>query len=51
MMGSGSLFYEDVITYQGTPGRYYYATAYVYAGDDTGGDQRTCDTAVKMART
>ena len=49
MMGSGSIFYEDVITHQGTPGRYYYAKACVYAGNDTGGDERYCNTAIKKA--
>ncbi len=50
MMGSGSIFYEDVITFQGIVGRYYYAKAFVYAGNDTGGDERNCDTAIKQAR-
>lgn len=49
MMGSGSIYYEDVITHQGIPGRYYYATACVYAGNNTGGDERYCDTAIKRA--
>lgn len=50
MMGSGSIFYEDVITYQGTVGRYYYAKVFVYAGDSTGGDERVCNTAIRQAR-
>lgn len=50
MMGSGTVFYEDVITHQGTIGRYYYAKAFVYAGNSTGGDERTCNTAIKQAR-
>ena len=50
MMGSGTLFYEDVITFTGTPGRYYYATACVYAGDSDGGDERYCDSAIKQAK-
>ena len=50
MMGSGTVFYEDVITFQGVVGRYYYATAFVYAGNSTGGDERACDTAIKRAR-
>lgn len=50
LMGSGTFFYEDVITFQGTVGRYYYATAFVYAGNSSGGDQRACDTAVRRAR-
>ena len=50
MMGSGSIFYEDVITHYGTPGLYYCATACVYAGNSTGGDERYCDTAIRQAR-
>lgn len=50
MMGSGTFFYEDVITFQGVVGRYYYAKAYVYAGDSTGGDERGCESATKRAR-
>ncbi len=49
MMGSGSVFYKDVITHQGTVGRYYYAKACVYAGNSTGGDERYCNTAIKRA--
>ena len=49
MMGSGSIYYEDVITHQGTVGRYYYAKANVYAGNSTGGDERYCNTAIKRA--
>lgn len=50
MMGSGSVFYEDVITHQGTPGLYYYAKACVYAGNSSGGDERYCNTAIKLAQ-
>lgn len=50
MMGSGSVFYEDVITFTGIPGRYYYATAFVYAGNSTGGDERACDSVIKRAK-
>lgn len=50
MMGSGSIFYKDVITFHGTGGRYYYATAFVYAGNANGGDERNCDTAIKRAK-
>lgn len=50
MNGSGTMFYEDVVTYQGKIGRYYYATAFVYAGNDTGSDARTCDTTIEQAQ-
>lgn len=50
MMGSGFYLYEDVFTHQGTAGRYYYATANVYAGNSTGGDERYCDSAIKQAK-
>lgn len=45
MMGSGRHFNRDVATYYGTPGKYYYAAVYVYAGNSTGGDTRDYDTA------
>ena len=50
MMGSGGIYYEDVITFQGVIGRYYYAKACVYAGDSTGGDERYCNTAIRQAK-
>lgn len=50
MMGSGTMFYEDVLTFTGTPGRYYYAKALVYAGDSTGGDERYVNSAIKQAK-
>lgn len=50
MMGSGSIFYKDVITHQGTPGLYYYAKACVYAGNSNGSDERYCNTAIRQAR-
>lgn len=50
MMGSGGIYYEDVITFQGVIGRYYYAKAFVYAGDSTGGDERYCNTAIRQAK-
>lgn len=50
MMGSGTFYYEDVLTHQGTAGRYYYATACVYAGNSTGGDERYCDSVIKRAK-
>ena len=50
MMGSGTLFYEDVITHQGTVGLYYYAKVFVYAGNSSGGDERVYNTAIRQAR-
>lgn len=50
MMGSGTVFYEDLFTFQGVIGRYYYAKAFVYAGDSTGGDERYCNTAIRQAK-
>ena len=50
MMGSGTVYYEDIVTFTGTPGYYYMATAYVYAGDGTGGDTRSVDSSIKLAR-
>ena len=50
MMGSGTVFYEDLFTFQGVVGRYYYAKACVYAGESTGGDERYCNSAIKQAK-
>ncbi len=49
MMGSGLYYYEDIITYNGTPGYKYYATAYCYASDSTGYDEKPYTTAIKTA--
>ena len=49
MMGSGRGFNRDVATYEGTPGKYYYAVVYVYAGNSTGGDTRRYETASERA--
>lgn len=50
MIGSGTFYYEDVITYQGTVGLYHYAKVYVYAGNNTGGDERTYATNIARAK-
>lgn len=49
MMGAGYYHYEDIITYEGTPGYKYYAIAYCYAGDSTGYDEKAYSTAIKTA--
>lgn len=49
MMGSGDFFYEDLFTYQGKVGYYYFASAYVYAGKDGGGDTRNYTTSTVRA--
>ena len=49
MMGSGRHFNRDVATYEGTPGKYYFAAVYVYAGNSTGGDTRRYETASERA--
>ena len=49
MMGTGRHFNRDVATYEGTPGKYYYAAVYVYAGNSTGGDTRRYETASERA--
>lgn len=49
MMGSGLYYYEDIITYNGTPGYKYYANAFCYAGDSTGYDEKAYSTAIKTA--
>lgn len=50
MMGSGLSHYKDVLTHQGTPGRYYYAKAHIYAANSTGSDERFCNSVIKLAR-
>lgn len=50
MQTSNSYYYYDTpITYNGTPGYYYRASVYVYAGKNGGGDQRNYLTASKRA--
>lgn len=49
MMGSGRHFNRDVVFHDGTPGLYYYAAVYIYAGNSTGGDTRSYDTATVRA--
>lgn len=49
MMDSGRHFADDVVCYDGTVGRYYYARVYVYAGDSTGYDSKIYETSVRQA--
>lgn len=49
MLGSGRHFNRDIVTYEGTVGKYYFAEVYVYAGNSTGGDTRVYTTAVRQA--
>lgn len=49
MMGSGMNYYEDPITYLGKPGRYYYASVWVYAANENGSDEKNYSTASKQA--
>lgn len=49
MMGSGMHYYEDPITYLGTPGRYYCASVWVYAANADGSDEKNYTTASKRA--
>ena len=37
---SGKHYYEDLFTYYGTVGYSYYVTAFCYAGDSTGYDEK-----------
>ena len=50
MMGSGIHHYKDAATYYGVVGRYYYATAYCYAGDETGYDEKSYTTSIVRAK-
>lgn len=49
MMGSGYDYYRDAVTYLGTPGRYYYASVWVYAANENGSDEKNYSTASKQA--
>lgn len=51
MMGTGWYYYRDAVSYQGVPGRYYFARVYVYAGNNTGYDRKFYDTANVVAHT
>lgn len=43
-------YYKTAVTYQGTPGYYYYALVFVYAEKDGGSDTKPYETAVVQAR-
>lgn len=49
MMGSGTYYYEDAVTYLGKPGRYYYASVWVYAANENGSDEKNYMTASERA--
>ena len=49
MASNTSDYYDTPVSYSGTPGYYYRASVYVYAGKDGGGDQRNYLTASKRA--
>lgn len=49
MMGSGTHYYEDPVTYSGTPGYYYFASVYCYAANANGSDEKNYTTSAKKA--
>ena len=49
MMGTGTHYFRDAVTYLGTPGRYYYASVWVYAANEDGSDEKNYSTASKQA--
>ena len=49
MIGSGTFYNEDIVTYQGKVGYYYFAVVYVYAANANGSDTRRCETFIKQA--
>lgn len=49
MMGSGTHYYEDPVTYSGTPGYYYFASVYCYAANANGSDEKNYTTAARRA--
>ncbi len=50
MMGSGTVYYEDPVTYYGKIGYYYYASVYCYAAKDGGSDEKNYTTTAVQAR-
>lgn len=50
MMGSGTFYCEDPVTYPGTVGNYYYASVYCYAAKDGGSDEKNYTTTAVQAR-
>lgn len=46
---TGMHFFEDIITYNGTPGYRYFVDAFCYAGDKTGYDEKAYSSVVKTA--
>ncbi|MDO4314278.1 MAG: hypothetical protein Q4C45_00780 [Oscillospiraceae bacterium] len=50
MMGSGTFYYDDPVTYNGTVGYYYLASVYCYAANASGSDEKNYTTAAKQAR-
>lgn len=51
MLGSGASYYKTPITYLGKPGRYYYASVWVYAANKDGSDEKNYITAIEQAIT
>lgn len=49
MMGSGTHYYEDPVTYHGQVGYYYFASVYCYAANANGSDERNYTTAARRA--
>lgn len=49
MMGSGFDYCEDAVTYDGTPGYYYFASVYCYAANANGSDEKNYTTSAKRA--
>ena len=49
MMGSGTFYCEDPVTYPGTPGYYYKASVYCYAANANGSDEKNYTTSSKRA--
>lgn len=44
LMGSGTFYCEDAVTYYGTPGNYYRASVYCYAANSSGSDEKNYTT-------
>ena len=49
MRSNVTTYYDDAVTYYGTPGNYYFASVYCYAENADGSDEKNYTTSIKQA--
>ena len=49
MRSNVTTYYDDAVTYYGTPGNYYFASVYCYAENADGSDEKNYTTSIKRA--